>query len=316
MAPKTDVIEQLRARIAELEEEKRVAELIAELEHIREQKNLLWFEFSIATQQLAAEQLNNKLLREALEFLNARIVTMDLGGVVERALSHPASTEALDNYVAEKVKDALYFPEATINLVPGEHYAGLVIGKDGEPSYHLVLLPGQADDITWDKAMEWAAKQGGEYVASLPTRREQPLLFANLKEEFEERAYWSCEAYESESGCAWSQSFYSGTQYNTNRYYELHARAVRRLPIQPFRDALTTHRDTSALDTYVAEKVKAIEAERDYHMSNAKHVYEQCSKITKQRDLAVEALHYCVKQVPELATVPGIATAIKESEAK
>jgi hypothetical protein len=99
-------IEQLTARVRELEEEKRIAELIVELEHIREQKNLLWFEFSIATQQLAAEQLNNKLLREALEFLNARIVTMDLGGVVERALSHPASTEALDEYVAEKVKEA------------------------------------------------------------------------------------------------------------------------------------------------------------------------------------------------------------------
>lgn len=54
--------------------------------------------------------------------------------------------------------------------------------------------------------------------------------------------------------------------------------------------ALALPRDTSALDAYVAEKVKAIEAERDYHMSNAKHVYEQCSKITKQRDLAVEAL--------------------------
>lgn len=56
------------------------------------------------SQHLAAEQLNNKLLRDALEFLNARIVTMDLGGVVERALSLPASTEALDKYVAEKVK--------------------------------------------------------------------------------------------------------------------------------------------------------------------------------------------------------------------
>ena len=56
--------------------------------------------------QLAAAQLNNKLLRKALEFLNARIVTMDLGGVVERALSLPASTEALDAYVAEKVKEA------------------------------------------------------------------------------------------------------------------------------------------------------------------------------------------------------------------
>lgn len=48
-------------------------------------------------------------------------------------------------------------------LSEGEIYVGLIVGKDGEPSHHLVLLPGQADDITWDKAMEWAAKQGGEW---------------------------------------------------------------------------------------------------------------------------------------------------------
>ena len=124
-----------------------------------------------------------------------------------------------------------YFPEVTIHLRPGEHYAGLIVGKDGEPSHHLVLLPGQAEDITWDKAMEWAAKQGGEYVASLPTRREQSLLYANLKDQFEEHWYWSCEAHESESGWAWYQNFNNGTQDDYRKVNELRARAVRRLPI-------------------------------------------------------------------------------------
>lgn len=127
---------------------------------------------------------------------------------------------------------ALFFPEVTIKLAPGEHYAGFVIGKDGEPSYHLVLLPGQADDITWEKAMEWASKQGGDSVASLPTRREQALLYANLKEEFEERAYWSCEAHESEFDWAWCQTFGYGSQNNYDRYFELRARSVRRLAIE------------------------------------------------------------------------------------
>ena len=127
---------------------------------------------------------------------------------------------------------ALFFPEVTITLAPGEHYAGLILGKDGEPSYHLVLLPGQADDITWDKAMEWANKQGGEYVSGLPTRREQALLYANLKEAFEERAYWSCEAHESESGWAWFQGFSYGDQLSYHKTYELRARAVRRLVIE------------------------------------------------------------------------------------
>ena len=127
---------------------------------------------------------------------------------------------------------ALFFPEVTINLAPGEHYAGLILGKDGEQSYHLVLLPGQATDITWEKAMEWASKQGGEHVASLPTRREQSLLFANLKEEFEERAYWSCEAHATEPSWAWYQRFSHGTQGYDYRGYELRARAVRRLIIE------------------------------------------------------------------------------------
>ena len=145
---------------------------------------------------------------------------------------HIKLADLIEAFEKQQEPSALFFPEVTINLASGEHYAGIVIGKDGEPSYHLVLLPGQADDITWDKAMEWAGKQGGEYVASLPTQREQALLYANLKEEFEERAYWSCEAHESESGWAWYQYFGYGNQISCHKDYELRARAVLRLAIE------------------------------------------------------------------------------------
>ena len=145
---------------------------------------------------------------------------------------HIKLADMIAAFEKQQEPSAQVFPEATINLAPGEHYAGLVIGKDGEPSYHLVLLPGQADDITWEKAMEWASKQGGDSVASLPTRREQALLYANLKEEFEERAYWSCEAHESESGWAWVQHFLDGYQDRYGRDRELRARAFRRLVIE------------------------------------------------------------------------------------
>ena len=144
---------------------------------------------------------------------------------------HIKLADMIAAFEKQQEPSALFFPEATINLAPGEHYAGLVIGKDGEPSYHLVLLPGQAGDITWEKAMEWASKQGGDSVASLPTRREQALLYANLKEEFEERAYWSCEAH-ADSGWAWFQGFSRGYQGDITRLNELRARAVRRLPIE------------------------------------------------------------------------------------
>ena len=144
---------------------------------------------------------------------------------------HAKLADLIAAFEKQQEPSALYFPEATINLAPGEHYAGIITGKDGETSYHLVLLPGQADDIVWDKAMEWAGNQGGEYVASLPTRREQALLYANLKDEFEERAYWSCEAHESESGWAWFQYFHDGYQGRGHRSDELRARAVRRVMV-------------------------------------------------------------------------------------
>lgn len=62
--------------------------------------------------QLAAEQLNNKLLRKALEAV-IKVHGYESGIPVE-ALSTPISTDALDAYVAEKVKehDSRHVPEA------------------------------------------------------------------------------------------------------------------------------------------------------------------------------------------------------------
>ena len=119
------------------------------------------------------------------------------------------------------------FPETQITLAPGEHYAGLILGKDGESSYHLILLPGEQEEINWTDALAWAKEQGGE----LPNRREQALLYANLKEEFKEAWYWSNTQHASISICAWCQHFINGGQdywYKTN---ERRARAVRRLSV-------------------------------------------------------------------------------------
>ena len=110
-----------------------------------------------------------------------------------------------------------------IDLKHGERYAGAILNDDGTVGHHLILLPGQADDINWKDAQDWAAKAGGE----LPTRREQALLFANLKGGFETAYYWSSEQYSDSS--AWYQYFNSGTQGFISKSAELRARAVRRL---------------------------------------------------------------------------------------
>jgi hypothetical protein len=121
-----------------------------------------------------------------------------------------------------------HFPETLITMRPGEHYAGLIVGKDGEASYHLILMAGiPTADMAWQAAKDWAKLLGGE----LPTRREQSLLFANLKEQFEERYYWSCEQHESDAGYAWFQHFISGDQIYDHVLNELRARAVRRVAI-------------------------------------------------------------------------------------
>jgi hypothetical protein len=121
------------------------------------------------------------------------------------------------------------FPEAEIALSSGEHYAGIVLGKDGEASYHLILLDGSKESINWKDAGEWAASIGG----TLPNRREQALLYANLKEQFDGAWYWSSEQLASLSGYAWIQHFFDGYQGldNSRKNGTCRARAVRRLAI-------------------------------------------------------------------------------------
>src|SRR3990172_1396299 len=112
-------------------------------------------------------------------------------------------------------------------LKPEEHYAGIILGKDGEPDHHLILLAGEAESVNWAQAKDFAAKAGGE----LPTRREQSLLFANLKEQFQPRWYWSGEQHASYSGYAWVQYFSDGDQDGYLKSNDYRARAVRRLVI-------------------------------------------------------------------------------------
>jgi hypothetical protein len=111
-------------------------------------------------------------------------------------------------------------------LNAGEAYAGIIL-EDGEPSHHLILLPGEIENATWKDAMEWAAEHGGE----LPARREQSLLYANLKEQFKETWYWSSEEHASDSDCAWTQHFGGGNQAWNDKGNEFRARAVRRVKI-------------------------------------------------------------------------------------
>lgn len=113
-------------------------------------------------------------------------------------------------------------------LTPGEVWAGVVKGKEGERDHHLILLPGEAEKVNHAQAIEFAKKAGGE----LPNRREQALLYANCKEEFTPNWYWSSETHASDGDYAWLQDFSHGGQGNGRKSYDGRARAVRRIPIE------------------------------------------------------------------------------------
>ena len=157
-----------------------------------------------------------------LDVGNAKLV-VDTNDLLRAWLAQQLSIDLVQGgFIASSVTS--FVPE----LRDGEHYAGIIFGKDGAPNHHLILLPGSKSDIQWGDAVDWARSVGGE----LPSRREQSLLFTNLKEHFEREWYWSAEQYADDTDCAWNQYFSYGFQSNDHKSYEGRARAVRRLIIQ------------------------------------------------------------------------------------
>ncbi|RKE36682.1 hypothetical protein B0G76_2884 [Paraburkholderia sp. BL23I1N1] len=141
---------------------------------------------------------------------------------------HTKFAEMIAAFEKQAAATVYHVAAASITLAPGERYAGLVLGENGDADYHLILLPGEVEDTNWEAAGKWAAERGGV----LPTRREQSLLFANLKGEFQSAYYWSGQQHEKESGWAWCQNFYDGYQHGYRKVSALRARAVRRLILQ------------------------------------------------------------------------------------
>ena len=112
-------------------------------------------------------------------------------------------------------------------LAEGEIYVGAIGDKNGD-FHHVILLPGDSDDGTWQAAMDWAKSIGGD----LPTRIEQAMLWAGFRDQFEKDWYWSNETHHADSACAWYQYFGSGYQHDDRKDgYGCRARAVRRLSI-------------------------------------------------------------------------------------
>lgn len=112
--------------------------------------------------------------------------------------------------------------------IAGGLYAGITTGTDGG-AYALILLADKPSRrLDWPAAMAWAES----LQATLPTRPEGALLYANLRVQFEGGWHWLSEQYS--AGSAWSQGFIHGSQDGDFKSYEARARAVRRFPLESF----------------------------------------------------------------------------------
>jgi hypothetical protein len=114
------------------------------------------------------------------------------------------------------------------HLKQSETYAGIILGQNGQPDHHLVLIKGEAEKLTWKEALAWAKKAGG----ALPTRRELRLLWVNAKDQFKPDWYWSGEQHAADSDYAWCQDFFNGDQGSVTASNRLRARAVRQIAIE------------------------------------------------------------------------------------
>ncbi|WP_369053106.1 hypothetical protein [Burkholderia gladioli] len=158
------------------------------------------------------------------------MLTIDIDGMIIRLhkeTPNPAPEPTMQEGIAADLRKLLpkigdYWP------LGGGIYAWMMRATEGHArDYQLVLVESADKKGDWQSSMNWAECTG----QGLPTLRELSLLRANLPEHFQPEHYWSCEAHESKSDCAWCQYFSNGYQLYYPRGSEFRARAVRRLSI-------------------------------------------------------------------------------------
>lgn len=110
----------------------------------------------------------------------------------------------------------------------GGTFAGLMRDYDCNEDYALILGPslGQGTFKELTKKAEEVEVDGHEDFR-LPLRTEQSLLYANLKDQFEPKWYWSCERRPVYEAFAYAQNFLNGDQHYWLVVYDSLGVAVR-----------------------------------------------------------------------------------------
>ena len=167
-------------------------------------------------------------------------------------------------------KATITIPAATIELKPGEQYAGLVLKDDGTPSHHLVLLGALPDQrMTWQQAKDWVWSING----AQPTQHEAALIRVHCRNYIEPGGYWLDES-DRDPDYAWVYYFSTCGQYCIQKSRDAFAIAVRRIPIGG-RDVTTPRpHDEQLIEAFVDATAHLVAAASAYekHASRARHL--------------------------------------------
>lgn len=145
----------------------------------------------------------------------------------------------------------------------GGVFAGTVRGRDGKPSYHLIVAPESSDGVDlqyggrgtevdgaaspWDGEANTAAliaaktsHPAAEFAANyeheghsdyyLGSHAEMGIAWANVPELFSKSWYWTSS--QSSANDAWGQDFVAGYQGYYDKGHEGRVRPVRKIPVQ------------------------------------------------------------------------------------
>ncbi len=107
---------------------------------------------------------------------------------------------------------------------------GIFVGAITQPEgthVAVALLPDQAQDVTWQAALDWAKAQN----AQLPTRPMAAMIFANTQDRPQSDWHWTCEEVKDYASCAWGCNFGNGGQNFSHKSYEGAAVAVRLIQV-------------------------------------------------------------------------------------
>ena len=111
----------------------------------------------------------------------------------------------------------------TIELRPGERYAGAKLDDDGQHLHDVIVLAARPDDTyTFDEAQDWAKSVGGD----APSPEECALIKANCPDVIT-RWIWTNKLYAGNASFAWYFTS-DGPTLNLDRSAEGGALAVRR----------------------------------------------------------------------------------------